>query len=462
MAGNDSKKKRFGALKDAQIQALRPDGFNRMVEFSDSTHAGLKLRVTASRGDFLRAWTWRFLDKKSGKEKRIIYGTWPTLSYDEAVKLHLEARETHRSGADPIQSQVQAVAQSAGRMTVSQLVAAYEKTEVPHKKSGREILRIINKHIVPHIGELAVADVTEDMAFELINRERARIAEVIAAYAAKNPDASPRSGIAVTRFYKALRALFKHGLKLRVIKTSPVPILKAGDDLPEARGKRRPLSDAEIASFWAGLDTTGMSDSVKNVLRLILLTGCRPGEILKLQRKHCLMDEKVSDLRSGDTVERGEGVLFIDNRKSGDALAVPMTPAVRNIVNEVLKTTGEKQTAYLFPSGDGHIKNTALSTAFRRGRVRLGFPAADNVGPHCLRATTATLAAKLGFGAQGAEIVLGHNRNSTADKHYLAYDGAAVRLDILAAVEKHITKIIGEPPTPKALINRKTYLSVVA
>ena len=94
--------------------------------------------------------------------------------------------------------------------------------------------------------------------------------------------------------------------------------------------------------------------------------------------------------------------------------------------------------------------------------MRLGFPAADNVGPHCLRATTATLAAKLGFGAQGAEIVLGHNRNSTADKHYLAYDGAAVRLDILAAVEKHITKIIGEPPTPKALINRKTYLSVVA
>jgi len=462
MAKADSKKKRFGALKDAQIEALRPDGLNRMAEFSDATHAGLKLRVTVSRGDYLRAWTWRFLDKKSGKERRIIYGTWPTLPYAEAVKLHLEAKETHRSGSDPIQTQVQAVAQSAGRMTVAQLAEAYARTEAPNKKTGKEILRIINKHIVPDLRELAVADVTEDRIFDLINKERARIAGVIADYAAKNPDAPPRSGIAVTRFYKAVRALFKHGVKLRIIKSSPVPILRAGDDLPETKGKRRPLSDAEISSFWFGLDETGMGDSIKNVLRLILLTGCRPGEILKLQRKHCLMDEKVTDLRSGDAVERGEGVLFIDNRKSGDALAVPMTPEVQNIINKVLRTTGAAAGTYLFPSGSSHIKNTALATAFRRGRVRLGFAEHDVVGPHCLRATTATLAAKLGFGAQGAEIVLGHNRNSTADKHYLAYDGAAVRLDILTAVERHITKIIGEEPTPALVVNRKTHLSVVA
>ena len=55
-------------------------------------------------------------------------------------------------------------------------------------------------------------------------------------------------------------------------------------DTEVSQSRERVLSDAEVPRFWSAFDGAGYLQGM--ALKLILLTGQRPGEVLHMHRQH--------------------------------------------------------------------------------------------------------------------------------------------------------------------------------
>jgi hypothetical protein len=147
-------------LLSADIGALQPPSSRRMLDIRDKREPGLVLRVVSkSKGAAKRAWCWRYRDK-DGSQRRMVFGHWPAMSYDEAVRRLREARRSLNEGLDPIEGEKLAQQALDGRMSVSGLIDRYEAVKAPKLKAGAETMRLLRKHVEPVVGSLAVADVT--------------------------------------------------------------------------------------------------------------------------------------------------------------------------------------------------------------------------------------------------------------------------------------------------------------
>ena len=83
-------------LRSSDIGELNPPSTRRMLDVRDKRERGLVLRLTSkSKGGAMRSWTWRYRDG-AGKQRRIVLGRWPAMTYEAAVKSLKEARRPRR------------------------------------------------------------------------------------------------------------------------------------------------------------------------------------------------------------------------------------------------------------------------------------------------------------------------------------------------------------------------------
>ena len=89
----------------------------------------------------------------------------------------------------------------------------------------------------------------------------------------------------ITNTFKIIRRMFRYAVKKEIISTSPCYAFERGDELPMVTSRERSLTEDEIKRFSVELDKTAMSKDTRRVLRLILLTGQRPGEVVSMHRR---------------------------------------------------------------------------------------------------------------------------------------------------------------------------------
>jgi len=77
-------------------------------------------------------------------------------------------------------------------------------------------------------------------------------------------------------------AIFSWAIKQELLATNPC----RGVDRNPTRSRERILSDAEIPQLWRTFDSAGFVAS--SALKLILLTGQRPGEVAHMRREHII------------------------------------------------------------------------------------------------------------------------------------------------------------------------------
>ena len=78
------------------------------------------------------------------------------------------------------------------------------------------------------------------------------------------------------------RKLFSYAVKRDVLEVNPF----LGMDRPQPEHSReRALSVAEIRTLWVNLDAANMSDGIRRALKLILVTGQRPGEVIGMHSR---------------------------------------------------------------------------------------------------------------------------------------------------------------------------------
>ncbi len=168
------------------------------------------------------------------------------------------------------------------------------------------------------------------------------------------------------------------------------------------KGRERFLSDEEIRRLSASLtERAARFPHQVAVIRLLLLTGCRKGEILTLRR---------SDYR--------EGHLFLRDSKTGPRTVWLSGPA-RDVLDS-LDRTG----VWMFPSphNGGHCSESWLDRFWSRVREEAGL---GDVRLHDLRHTHASLALRQGESVLAIGRLLGHRSAETTLKYTHPADAMA-------------------------------------
>jgi integrase len=200
--------------------------------------------------------------------------------------------------------------------------------------------------------------------------------------------------------------MFNFAVERSILEHSPFYGVKP---LTKRTPKTRHLNAKEIKTFWTALDGPDliMSDEIRRALKLVLVTGQRPGECIGIHW------EEISGHWWTIPAERA---------KNGREHRVYLS----DLSLEILGPHGE---GLRFPSprGDKAIEGNALPRSLRRnfekdkeGNQRLLL---EHFTPHDLRRTMATNLAGMGFSGELVGKVLNHvDRSVTAIYNQHHYD----------------------------------------
>src|ERR1019366_8594967 len=79
---------------------------------------------------------------------------------------------------------------------------------------------------------------------------------------------------------QAASMVFTWAIREEIVKVNPCALVERN----ETKSRERVLSDGEVPKFWKAFDNAGLVAST--ALKIILLTGQRPGEVAHMRREH--------------------------------------------------------------------------------------------------------------------------------------------------------------------------------
>lgn len=384
-------------LTDAKVAGLKAPETGQ-AEISDGKVPGLRVRVGASGVK-------SFIVRKrvGGKIKVITLGR-----YGPRLGL-AEARKRARNVLNDIEAGKTVVPVQRGALTIEKLWPDYEKTKSNHK-SLREIRRIFNRYIIPHMGDRFADAVTRGDITRFIDGISAPV---------------------MARAVHAQLSAFYSWALPRLDKLPANPCIGAGRPAkPKARD--RVLTDPELAALWRAAEAE--KEPWRSAIMLLILTGQRRSEVFEARRSEFDLDE-------------GIWVIPAERAKNGVQHLVPLPGSAVAVLNEVPEVEGSP---WLFPA-DGNAATCASGISKVVNRLRKAV-SADFDGAvalwslHDIRRTVATGLQKLGVRFEVTEAVLNHvsgSRGGIAGV-YQRHDWATEKTEALEAWAKYVEKCVGK------------------
>jgi integrase len=420
--------------KDRSIAAAKFQGNGREAEYRIQGIPGLVLVAQRPRKDGRTSRIWRVYYSLTNGNRRTIrkvrLGPYPTIGLMEARRKAAELMEAVERGADPVAEQRTTRARELRvSLAFSELVADYlDDQRSARVKTVDEIERALRVDALPVLGSMQPAAIT-DVQIEAVvdavaNRGRTSMARHLLAY---------------------LRGCFNHALR-----GSPALREKYGLRFNPAdtvgRGRRgkagkygrptiddRHLLDTEIAAFWQALQASRADEQTKIVLKLLLLTGQRPGEV------RCT---RISEL-SLDGPEP-QWVMPGNRTKNGDPHAVPLVHATIKLFRRAAQLSNGSPLA--FPSSstaDGILGKYTIQQAVERLFRNQGL-CIEPFSPKDLRSTVKTGMARLGVAKEVRDAVQNHKPQGLGDRAYNFHAYAKEKRQALQEWTRHVAALVGE------------------
>jgi integrase len=234
----------------------------------------------------------------------------------------------------------------------------------PKKISWHEDLRMLNKEVLPKWKYLPTSHITKQDVSKLL-------------------DCIGKLGWVQNKVFIVLQSMFAFAVSRSIMETNPCSDIEV---LNEYAQKERILKADEIKKIWFGLEKAKMSESMKSVLKFLLVTGQRNGEVAGAKWEEFNLRDKWWTIPGTRT----------KNKKSHQVF---LTPMVIDVLGQV------RSHGWVFLSGkDKHIAPRSVSLAIRNNtekRTQRKFTYGDffKVGqfvPNDLRRTAAALMAEAG------------------------------------------------------------------
>jgi integrase len=332
----------------------------------DDQLPGFGLRVLASGR---RSYVVRFRTA-TGTDRTMTLGTAEELHPEAARELARQAKADVRHGIDPM-------AERRAKRDAPRLEGLRDRFMSDHasqKKPGtaRNLEIHWRRHILPHLGNPAVADITEaDMI-----RLRRRLSD---------------RPVNCNRVFETLSKAFDlaERWRMRPAGSNPCRWIEAHPENPV----ERILEPDEVAAVWREIDAPDILPSARALFRLLMLTGCRSGEWLRAL---------------WSWVDLDGAALNLPDSKTG-AKRVPLSPDAVAVLRSLPRSS-----IYVLPGltggplgGHRRIWLRILKRAGVSGRVRI----------HDIRHTVGSYAHRAGASQREVADLLGHKQMSTAARY---------------------------------------------
>jgi integrase len=369
-------------LTDVLIRRLPvPEKGNKIHYDSDAKGFGARVTAAGARSFILNYVT------RAGRERRYTIGACGDWSTTDARAEAKRLRQLIDQGGDPL-ADLETERQAP---TTADLCDRFETEHLPRKRLGtaRDYRSIIRNHIRPHFGAHSkVADVT----FADIDSLHRKITKAGSTYAAN-------------RCVAVLSKMFALAIRwnMRPDNTNPC---KSVEKNTEYRRKRY-LSADELARLSAAL-VEHPDKQIADIVRVLLLTGCRGGEALSMRWAHIDLTAGVWSKPAASTKQKEDHV-------------VPLSAPVRLLLSEIhaeqIKCRALGEFVFSGIGSTGHVVEIKKSwdSICRTARIA-------NLRIHDLRHSFASQLASGGASLPLIGQLLGHSNPSTTSRYAHLFD----------------------------------------
>ena len=301
--------------------------------------------------------TWFYRYKFNGKEKWLTMGHFPAMGVAEARKRFNEYWEMRSSGQDPEQVAIEQQIQKTN--TVQTLITEWYKHYIlKHRKQPQQIKQQIDADIIPLLGKLEL--------HKLQTRDITKVLDTIVKRGAP---------VHANKVLSTLKQVFNYAVNRGELHTNPAANLRARDIGGVEKPKERYLTLNELKTLWLFLesDQHGLSLSIKQAIKIIILTGVRTAEIRLATWSEFDFEQSLWIIPSAHT-------------KTAMTMKIHLTPQIKSIL-QTLHELSSSEYVLTGSNASSPVSEKAISKAISRIQERVGIPYWT---AHDLRRTFAT------------------------------------------------------------------------
>jgi len=377
----------------------------------DTDKKGLRLRVTKAGGKH-----WQFETRIKGKLFTRALGEWPTISIDRAKTEAHRLRGLTEQGIDPREGErLQEAAKAADLAALAAKLVADKLQAAAHILTTGEVWAIYLAERRPHWGALHYADhirlakagglpakrgtrgrgvTVAGPLYPLMGLPlRDLDAPTIEAWAANEAKTRPSAARLAWRCLKVFLGWCSEQPAYAALLPSknPAKTTRSREALGKAGVKQDALMREQLPVWFEAVQRI-RNPVTAAYLQTLLLTGARPGEVLRLRWED--INTKWKGLTIRDKVE-GERV-------------IPFTPYVANLLAAL-----PRRNEFVFSGAAG-----AMSKPHKPHLTACAVAGIDGLTLHGLRRSFKSLTEWLEIPAGVVAQVMGHKPSATAEKHY--------------------------------------------
>lgn len=320
--------------------------------------------------------SWRMKYRIAGKEKRVVFGVYPTITLADARSKRDDAKKLLVNGVDPsaFKKESKLAQIEEVKNTFQQIALEWHNMKVKKWSAGyaSDILEAFNKDVFPFIGQRPVADIKP---LELLNVLK-KMEERGATEKAKK--VRQRCG-----------EVFRYAIVTGRAEYNPAPDLTSAMQGHES--KHYPfLTIEELPAFFKALAGYSGSELVVLAARLMIITGVRTGEL-----RGALWSEIYTD--------KGLWEISAERMKMRRPHIVPLSVQALEIIEEIRAMTGNFH--LMFP-GRNDPSKTMSEASINQVFKRIGYT--GRVTGHGFRHTMSTVLHEQGYNTAWIETQLAH------------------------------------------------------
>lgn len=349
---------------------------------------------------------------KARKEAERVAATW-----------EIEIKEAHRM------EQETAVAQLPDQITfdhfVNDMWIPLCVRDGSHRPATIAMYSNILKIILPYFEGMRIQDITGIQITQYLCWLRNEY---------KTQRGKPLADKTIKHHYNILGLIFGYAEKQDIIqknpmrKVDPPKVVKKGVDA---------LSDDETARFLVALGSCDFD--FRCILQVLITTGLRRGECLGLQWQDIDFENGTISVNRSTTYTPEFGIVVSVPKTANSVRTIPVVPSTMNLLSQLLHQQEKEhpstllQAAFVFSrpgSPFGPRDPSAITRHMKRFIQSVGL---QDVSPHDLRHTCASLLLESGADIKSVQEILGHADASTTLNFYVKSDMGQMR----AATERY-------------------------
>jgi integrase len=364
-------------LSDAIVKKLpRPEKGNKV--YWDSALGGFGIRITAAGS---RSFVFDYRVRGTGRQRRYTIGGFPNWTTGAA---RIKARDLRRR-VDNEEDPLADIEEARTAPTVAELADRFVQEHLPRKRPSTRIAyeHTLDIHIRPHFGlHVKVADV-DFASIDALHRK---------VTAAGGPYAANRTVAIVSK-------MFSLAVRWNMRSDNPAKGIERNIEIK----RKRYLNGDELARLVKALAAHSDTRSA-NIIRLLLLTGARKGEIFAMRHGDI-------DLKTGIWTKLGS------TTKQKTDHVVPLSAPALQLLNDIRKQqTAKRQVLgeFVFESDSetGHVVD--IKQFWTKVCRDAGI---TNLRPHDLRHSFASTLASKGASLPLIGALLGHSDPATTARY---------------------------------------------